>query len=329
MTAAASCRFPRATPQQTSLAGIIAMLALALPSSGCHLALEAIERGNQERRDDHARVALEKACTEKDIPTLQKVYSSRNEDHVFSQRCVAEIKVEALLATSCELFSATFDPLDHTESKKPDKNVSLDAYADATERDQRAKQLAEKALECKTTHFLLASYRVPSQSVDWPKIIDALDQERLYGMFRDDLKGRSGVVSSGQAQQAISWLVRKQDKARCGDLEAATRDSKKPHPWRGVLLPFFVDKKCAAETKQVATELLASSWAEDRMDACRALQGLGDKSQLAKMKRLAETDPARSLERQGSGFWEYAFVTHPVREACQGAINQLELRDSP
>ncbi len=310
-----------------SLAATVTLAGALLPNAGCHLAIEALERSNQERRDDHARVALEKACTDKDIPTLQKVYSSRKEDSDFAQRCVAEIKVDALLATSCEVFSATFDPLDESGAKKADKHVSLDVYADETERNARATQLAEKAFECKTTRFLLASYRVQSTSVDWPKIVDALDQDGLYAMFRDDLKARTGVVSSGQAGLAVAWLMRKQDGKRCAELEAVTRDPKKAHPWRGALLPFFVDEKCAAETKLVATELLASSWAEDRMDACRALQGLGDKSQLAKMKRLADTDPARSLERQGSGFWEYAFVTHPVREVCQGAVNQLELRD--
>lgn len=310
-----------------TLISAVTLTAALLPTTGCHLAIEALERSNQERRDDHARVALEKACADKDIPTLQKVYSSRKEDSDFAQRCVADIKVDALLATSCEVFSATFDPLDDSDAKKVDKHVSLDVYADATERNQRAKQLADKAFECKTTRFLLASYRVQSTSVEWPKIVDALDRDELYAMFRDDLKARSGVVASGQAGLAVAWLMRTQDAKRCADLEAATKDTKKPHPWRGALLPFFVDKKCAGETKLVATELLASSWAEDRMDACRALQGLGDKSQLSKMKRLADTDPARSLERQGSGFWEYAFVTHPVREVCQGAVNQLELRD--
>jgi hypothetical protein len=326
------CGRPTPTPGAANpsylprLPAALTVLAIAASSSGCHLAIEALERSNQERRDDHARVALEKACADKDLATLQKVYSSRDEDHDFAQRCVAEIKVSAILATDCELFSASFDPTD--ERAKPDVHFKLAAYKDPEERSDRARKLAEKALECKTTRFLLGPNAARSTEVDWASIVDGLDQDRVYSLLRDDLKDRSGVVASGSAEVAVSWLMRTQTKSRCADLVDVTRDPKKPHPWRGVLLPFFVGKKCELETKAVASELLSSSWAEDRMDACRALQGLGDKSQLSKMKRLATTDPARSLERQRAGVWEYAFVTHPVREVCQGAVNQLELRDS-
>jgi hypothetical protein len=323
MTAHASPR-PRLVPQNSALA---ALLAIASSTSGCHLAIEALERSNQERRDDHARVALDKACADKDLATLQKVYSSRAEDQTFAKRCVVDIQVSAVLATDCETFTAAFDPLDKRE--KPSTNIALESYTDEKERARRARQLADKALECKTTRFLLGPHAARTAAVNWTEIVDALDQDQLYAVFREDLGARAGVVDSGSAQIAVSWLIRTQDANRCADLVAVTRDTKKPHPWRGVLLPFFVGKKCASETKIVASELLSSGWAEDRMDACRALQGLGDKSQLQKMKRLATTDPARSLERQRAGVWEYAFVTHPVREVCQGAVNQLELRDTP
>lgn len=307
------------------LACTLTTLALALPNAGCHLALEALEKSNQARRDDRARVALEKACADKDVKTLQKVYSSRNEDHAFAQRCVAEIKVAALLDAECDTWNATFDPLD--KGAKLDKSVALSAYTDEAERKEKATSLAKKALQCGTTRFLLGSYRVAEDGVKWAEIIDGLDADRIYALLRDDLRDKTGIVASGQAEIAIAWLLRNQEKDRCAELETVTREPKKPHPWRGVLLPFFSKKQCAAQAKQVATELLASSYAEDRMDACRALRDMNDKSQLGKMRRLAETDPARSLERQRSGFWEYAFVTFPVRETCQAAVNQLELRE--
>lgn len=307
------------------LACALTTLALALPNAGCHLAIQAIERAGQERRDDNARVALEKACADKDLKTLQKVYSSRKEDHAFAQRCVAEIKVAALLGADCETWNATFDPLD--KGQKLDRTVALSAYTDEAERTEKAQSLAKKALQCGTTRFLLGTYRPAEDGVKWAPIIDGLDRDRVYELFRDDLKAKTGIVASGQASLAISWLLRSQEKDRCAELESITRDAKKPHPWRGVLLPFFSKKQCTAQAKQVATELLASSFADDRMDACRALQDMNDKSQLGKMKRLAETDPARSLERERSGFWEYAFVTYPVRETCQAAVNQLEMRE--
>ncbi len=208
-------------------------------------------------------------------------------------------------------------------------DFKVEGYPTEKERQELTRAIADKAVECRASRILFGTDRrmVGVADAAWARTLDDLDGDTLYGMLRDDLRDKSGVVKSrGDVRTSVSWLYRTQSASRCAELESVTR-GQPLHPWRGALLPFFTNKKCATETRTVAGELLASSVPEYRMDACLALRDLRDKTHLAKMRRLAETDPARSIEKERQGYWTYAFVTHPVRETCQQAVNQIELRE--
>ncbi len=319
------------------LAQITSAALIASATSGCHLAIDALKRHNEETRANRVRDRIDASCKGRDTEDLKKIlgFESNHDNHQAALACYTKIKATALLTSRCEDFVGAFDWVETQEGTVTKSTRSslidfkVEGYPTEKERQELTRAIADKAVECRASRILFGTDRrmVGVADAAWARTLDDLDGDTLYGMLRDDLRDKSGVVKSrGDVRTSVSWLYRTQSASRCAELESVTR-GQPLHPWRGALLPFFTNKKCATETRTVAGELLASSVPEYRMDACLALRDLRDKTHLAKMRRLAETDPARSIEKERQGYWTYAFVTHPVRETCQQAVNQIELRE--
>ena len=96
-------------------------------------------------------------------------------------------------------------------------------------------------------------------------------------------------------------------------------DGFRPFNW------YFRKVECRG-AEQLALPRLASRHVGTRSGACRTLGVLGKRKHLAKVERLAKTDPVyqeREVERQGR-IW--LVKDYPVRDVCAEAANQIAIR---
>lgn len=120
-----------------------------------------------------------------------------------------------------------------------------------------------------------------------------------------------------------AWLVQGGHKDLCASTaRAAAGASEAAQVW---VMPYFTDATCK-EGIPLMVGLLGSSNPTHRKWSCQALAKIGDKSSGAKVKILAETD-AHVVEREEvRGNNVYLVKEYPVRDACQQAYGQIQLR---
>ena len=183
----------------------VLMFAIALSTTGCHLALEALTKHNQEVRTEKTSVHIKKACSERDTAELKKyVHAPDDANRGLALRCYTEIKYEALMALDCDGFVGAFE---RVETKKGNSvqstrndlvDFTLEGYEDTEERQAKALSFVEKAHACRATRVLFGSHRhaVVRDGVDWMRLLEQLDETELYAMLRADIRAKNGVVES-------------------------------------------------------------------------------------------------------------------------------------
>ena len=310
------------------------LVPLVLSSTGC---LEALQKHNAEVRAERRHGKIEAACKERNTDELREAMKNEpdHENLVLAKRCHAQIKLDELLATDCPTFSDAFakrirrqEGKSEISSRNPLIDFSVESFAGEEQLD-KLELLANKARTCNDTNVLFGydGHAVAGWEL-WAAVLDRLDEANhdvyplLVRYLQEDDRTRPSAPDS---VVIVRWLRKSQDASKCPKLEAVTR-GKHLTSIRADLLYFFAGRSCKREVSAVAGELLASPLARHRMDACFALRDAGDTSHVGKMRRLAQTDTARAVEEAKARFWTYAYVTYPVREACQQALNELELK---
>jgi hypothetical protein len=309
----------------TLFAAAIAVLA----STGC---LEALQKHNAERHTEARRQQIEDACRSKDEARLDQILrtESDRENHARANECYVGLKTDALVTADCPSFKAAFEDISHREGRTviTKRNPMTDfgpKLADLA-KPQRAPllwRIVDKAASCKATDVLFASRgrRFIDDERDWVDLYAELERQGapLFAYLIEYLtQGHDSI----EPRSVVAWLDRTKGAEQCGQLEVASRNDDLA---RANLLFFFVRKGCKPQAHAVANELLGSSAAAFRARACFALRDIGDRSLVSKMKLLAERDVARELEAEYTGLWVIPYVSYPVREACQSALNTLAL----
>lgn len=311
----------------------IVFLSLLVATTGC---IDALKQHNEARNAAARGTRIDAACAARDVAALDEMqrYEPNHVNHARALDCFLRLKVEALEALECPAFAAAFEDEVHMEGQTQvthrNDQSSLASYLTDQPVDRVAAihtRIARKALGCRAASVLFSQRRVTLGGGDgsegseaWARVFASLDQPGLYGLLVSYVRRTHDSLAS---QSIVTWLDQTHGAAQCGELEGATRHSEN---LRADLLYFFVRKHCKREAHAVASELLASPAAGFRARACMALRDLDDRSELSRMQLLATRDTARELEAGYSGFWVIGYVSFPVREACQEAINQLVLR---
>lgn len=308
-----------------------ALLATLLASTGC---VEALQRHNEQRHAQARGATIEQACQARDTAALERILASESNaaNHARATECYVQIRVDALVTGSCESFEAAFQDTTHMEGRTEvtERNEAtgfgpqLQGLPEAR-RDAIRLRIAQKAASCHDGGVLFGyrGRRLDADRARWPETYAALEHagQPIYPMLLSYLA--SAHHEPIDAPSVVTWIEQTKPASRCHELEAATRSESR---LRADLLYFFTRKRCRTEAHQVADELLASRAPGLRARACLALRDLGDRSLTRKMQLLAERDTARDLEADYDGFWVITYVTYPVREACQSALNELALR---
>ena len=314
---------------RTLVRGLL-LVSFVLSGSGC---LEALQRHNTEARAKRRHDTIDTACRSRDADGLKEVLrkESNPENHKLAKRCYVDIKVADLLATDCPAFHNAYTERASTQEGSVTvtrKNPLIDFDFQGLSKEEvheRLVAMAQKARGCNDTHILFGA---GGAGFDAAVLREIDEGHQLYplliGYLKQSAKHRPSVPDS---YLIVNWLRSTQTAAQCAELEAVTR-SDVLTPIRADILYFFARHRCKPQVRAVAGELLASPIARHRIDACYALRDTGDQTHAAKMRRLAQTDTARSIEEAQKGFWTYAYITYPVREACQSALNELELKDA-
>jgi len=314
----------------TRTIAIVSLIAVA-HLTGC---LAALRKHNQDRRTTKRAERIEAACQARDGGALKELLriESDPENHARARGCYLDIELSALLATDCRGFAgALTDVVTYQgETKITTRNPMLEFtrftdHMTTSEERQLRLVVAEKAFTCgygdvvfgNPGRFLPA--RARTAWVDTYEDLAAKGHD-VYGLFLGTVKRPDHAPLD--TPSAVRWLMQTQASARCAELERASRAEPR---LRADLVIFFAHNRCRAQTHTVAGELLASRSAALRARACSTLRDVGDHSYAAKMRLLARTDPARQLEQEDIDLWTYTFVTYPVREACQQALNELTL----
>ena len=320
-------------PSSSSSSSILAtwMLAVtAITSVGC---LGALQHSNETRHTAARSQRIEAACAAKDLDALdwKKHYEPDQKNRERMQTCFLGIKTERLVALECPAFTQAFEWIEAMDGsvKVSKRNPLSDFASDLT--DQSAAQvdavrlpILEKAVACRAGGVLFSDLRVGLGDQGWDRAFDAAEHKGLH-LYPLLLSYVRGAHTRLKTEHIVGWLARTQGAKQCGELAEVTRNDEN---LRADMLYFFVQKGCKSAAHSVAAELLASPAAGYRARGCMALRDLGDRSEMSRMRLLASRDTARALESGSTGFWLVTFVTYPVREACQDALNQLELKAS-
>lgn len=313
----------------------LAILVLSLGPLGC---LGALQKHNETRRTERRAEGIAAACKEKDAAKLEEFlkYEPDRANHAAATSCLVDLRVTALVSADCATFSSAFADRDrHMEGKvevsKRKQLIDFQRHLFAEpepDRERHFGAIADKAWAChdNTVLFTDASNALMKNGADtWNPLYARLEKkggagsvlERMLEVMRAD-----DLPMTPDAARMAGWLGKVKPVDRCKDLEEASRGKS---GMRHDLLHFFLQNDCKSEAASIATEQLTSKDAGARMDACLAFGRLKDKTRVAEMRRLATTDTARSLDRERVGYLTYAYVTFPVREACQQTLNELEL----
>lgn len=312
-------------------------LVLAVMLSGCTV-LKQVQANEAAKQ---LQLSVNQACAAKDAAALADLLKKTG-GATFDQvrGCYIGAKTEALLALPCDGFRAAFVPIVTSDgrSTKTTPNPAT-AYGNWTsglppaERDRIVLSVAERAVACDAGEVLFtrALHRIDQGDRNWARVYRALE-ERNLDLYRPFVRFVGASVRMNDAGTVLSWLASRPARD-CAELEGASAAAAEPavrESTRAVLLLFFAKKSCRKEVTAVARELVSSRVATFRARSCTALRDVGETSLRAQMQLLAGTDPARQLETQDVGGYEYAqrvaYLTHPVREACQQAINELALK---
>jgi hypothetical protein len=292
-----------------------------------------------ERKRVHAEAdEIERAYAAGDAARLEKIeHESEYDSHKARARALSfELRSKALLAMDCPAFETAFTPLvvrgdDGRTQEVGNPATGFGAAADQLEPAQRAAfehAVVEKAADCKSQLLFRGE-------LGW--LLDA-DDDRHRGQLLIDLEHEGKPIfeiflallhaqnrhTLFKSNAAFAWLESTKSAAACPELEAAARSA--DIGTRAFLVAFYTKKGCRLETVRAAKELIATESPLLRMEACQAEQLVGDTSLLEQMTYLSQNDTTRDIGHQDVGVWRFHYLTYPVREVCQEAINELHMK---
>lgn len=311
------------------------LLVACLVPVGC---LSALQKHNERVRAEQRSEGIATACQQKDVAKLKEYldYEPDRQNREAATTCLVDLQMAALTQADCATFSAAFvEREEHQEGRivvsKRSSLIDFRRYLLAEPREKVAERQAaivDKAWAChdNVVLFTNAGNALLKDDADtWNPLYARLENTagdgsvlaRMLESMREE-----APLRTLDSTRVAAWLEETKPVGRCKDLEEASRGKA---IMRQYLLYFFLRNNCKGEATSIATEQLVSKDANARMDACLAFGRLKDKSRVADMRRLAQTDTARSIDRERIGFLTYAYVTYPVREACQQTLNELEV----
>ena len=315
----------------------LSILVLSLGPLGPLGCLGALQKHNENVRTERRGEGIATACKEKDEAKLEEYlkYEPDRANHAAATSCLVDLRMTALVGADCATFSSAFADRDrHMEGKvevsKQKKLVDFQRHLFAepeAERERHFEAIVDKAWAChdNTILFTDASNALMKSGADtWVPLFEHLEKkggsvlERMLELMREE-----DPAKTPDSTRMVAWLAKTKPVAQCKAIEEASRKTRSALRYH--LLGFFLQNDCKSEATALANEQLADKNPEVRMNACLAFGQLKDKSRVADMRRLARTDTARSLDRERVGYFTYAYVTYPVREACQQTLNELEM----
>ncbi|MFN0253229.1 MAG: hypothetical protein ACKV2T_40535 [Kofleriaceae bacterium] len=241
-----------------------------------------------------------------------------------------ELRLQLLATADCAAFEAAFQPRPVTATNmqggewQPSTMVSFGNVAPADKRETIAQALLAKGADCTSAKVFSARFRSLTRDDDaqWARRLVALEKKGrpLYEAFRVMLS--AGDLSDFEATATYQWLLASKTAIDCKSFEEAAADNNNT---RSFLLGFYARKGCAEEGVRAARALVTAQSPELRGRACTLMSMMGNTSLLPQMKVLAASDPAKNVDptrRRGADAW----VSFPVRETCQTAIDELRVK---
>jgi hypothetical protein len=241
-----------------------------------------------------------------------------------------ELRLQLLATADCGAFEAAFQPRPVTatnmkgEEWQPSTMVSFGNAAPADKRETIAQALLAKAADCTSAKVFSTRFRSLTRDDEdqWARRLVALEKKGrpLYEAFRVTLT--AGDLSDFEANSTYQWLLASKNAIDCKSFEEAAADNNNV---RSFLLGFYARKGCTEEGVRAARALVTAKAPELRSRACTLMSMMGNTSLLPQMKVLAASDPAKNVDptrRRGADAW----VSFPVRETCQTAIDELRVK---
>lgn len=241
-----------------------------------------------------------------------------------------ELRLLLLATAECSAFEAAFQPRPVTatnmkgEEWQPSTMVNFGAVAPADKRESIAQALLAKAADCTSAKVFSAKLRRLTRDDDeqWAQRLVALEKKGrpLYEAFRVTIA--AGDLADFEAQATYRWLMASKTAIDCKAFEEAAADN---NDVRSFLLGFYARKGCTEEGVRAARALVTAKAPELRSRACTLMSLMGNTALLPQMKVLAASDPAKDVDparRRGTEVW----VSYPVRETCQTAIEELRVK---
>jgi len=302
------------------VAGLVAGMA------GCAAMAES-RRQNQAERDQ-----IEAAYRAKDAISLEEWMNAatflRNREMASSQ--FIEVRLQQLASSECSTFEAAFQPRAITatnmkgEEWVPSTLVNFGNVAPAEKKATIAQALLAKAADCTSAKVFSAKFRnlTRDDEAKWGERLVMLEKQGrpLYEAFRVALT--SGDLSDFEAQATYNWLIATKTATDCKAFEEAAANN---NDVRSFLLGFYARKGCTEEGVHAARALVTAKAPALRGRACTLMSLMGNTALLPQMKVLAASDPAKDVDptrRRGAEAW----VSYPVRETCQTAIDELRVK---
>lgn len=241
-----------------------------------------------------------------------------------------EVRLQQVAAVDCTAFEAAFQPRPVTatnmkgEEWQPSTLVSFGGVAPADKREAIAQALLTKAAECTSAKVFSKRFRGLTRDDEdrWARRLVALEKQGrpLYEAFRVAMT--AGDLSDFETTATYRWLITSKTATDCKAFEEAAADNNNV---RSFLLGFYARKGCSEQGVRAARALVTAKSPELRGRACTLMSLMGNTSLLPQMKVLAASDPAKDVDparRRGSEVW----VSYPVRETCQTAIDELRVK---
>lgn len=241
-----------------------------------------------------------------------------------------EVRLQQIANVDCTMFEAAFQPRPVTatnmkgEEWQPSTLVNFGTKAPADRREAIAEALLAKAADCTSPKVFSARFRNLTRDDEgaWGRRLVALEKKGrpVYEAFRVAMT--AGDLEDFEARATYEWLIASKTATDCQAFEEAAADNNNV---RSFLLGFYARKGCAEEGVRAARALVTSKSPELRGRACTLMSLMGNTALLPQMKVLAANDPAKDVDparRRGSEAW----VSYPVRETCQTAIEELRVK---
>lgn len=217
-------------------------------------------------------------------------------------------QIEAILAKDCSEFMKESNYLFEFKYIKEDAQEDFE------------KKFLKKGYECKDDKFFfeLGIKRGWSARGDFRenKNLSMFPTKELRSRLGAYLKSNNIECGKGCFDVMYFWLEANGSTADCPDLRKAL--PKVSDYGQSTFLGYFENKGCKTDAIAVATDFLQSPEPGMRITGCETLGRVGTTASVRKMKALADRD-AYSVVRK-------RVQVYPVRDACNGAIAQLELR---